>query len=72
MSTSGGLPDGRSPFARSTTAVTDEPASRTHVDVAERRFNGRTMYAAVYPPMPAGAYTVWLDYTGAKRTSNIY
>ena len=40
-----------------------DPASRTHVDVAERRFNGRTMYAAVYPPMPAGAYTVWLDYT---------
>ncbi len=32
---------------------------RTHTDVAERRVNGRTLYAAVYLPMPAGDYTIW-------------
>lgn len=41
----------------------DDPARRTHVDVAERRLNGRAIYAAVYPPVPAGDYTVWVDYT---------
>lgn len=40
-----------------------DPARRTHVDVAERRFNGRTIHAAVYPPVPAGDYALWLDYT---------
>jgi sirohydrochlorin cobaltochelatase len=38
-------------------------ARRTHVDVAERRHNGRVMFAAVYPPVPAGEYTIWVDYT---------
>jgi hypothetical protein len=33
--------------------------SRVHTDVAERRVNGRTLYAAVYLPMPAGNYTIW-------------
>ena len=40
-----------------------EDATRTHTDVAERRFNGRSIYAAVYLPMPAGMYTIWEDYT---------
>ena len=35
---------------------------RTHVDVAERRHNGRVIFAAVYPPVPAGDYTIWVDY----------
>lgn len=36
-----------------------EDALRVHTDVAERRVNGRTLYAAVYLPMPAGEYTIW-------------
>jgi hypothetical protein len=32
--------------------------SRVHSDVAEWRVNGRTLYAAVYLPMPAGAYAI--------------
>ena len=41
----------------------DDPMVRTHVDVAERQANGRTIFAAVYPPLPIGAYSIWLDYT---------
>ena len=33
--------------------------SRVHTDVAERRVNGRTLFAAVYLPMPAGEYLIW-------------
>jgi len=32
---------------------------RMHTDVAERRINGRTVFAAVYLPLPAGDYTIW-------------
>jgi hypothetical protein len=32
---------------------------RVHTDVAERRVNGRSMFAAVFLPLPAGEYTVW-------------
>ncbi|WIG61354.1 MAG: hypothetical protein OJF49_004102 [Ktedonobacterales bacterium] len=32
---------------------------RVHTDVAERRFNGRSMFAAVFLPFPAGDYTIW-------------
>lgn len=34
-------------------------ALRVHTDVAEWRFNGRTIFAAVYLPMLAGEYTLW-------------
>jgi len=36
-----------------------DDALRAHTDVAERRVNGRTIFAAVYLPMPAGEYTLW-------------
>ena len=36
-----------------------DDAHRVHTDVAERRVNGRTVFAAVYLPMSAGAYTIW-------------
>ncbi len=36
-----------------------DDARRVHTDVAERRMNGRTLYAAVYLPLPAGDYTIW-------------
>jgi hypothetical protein len=34
---------------------------RTHSRVRERRVPGRVSYAAVYPGLPAGDYTVWRD-----------
>lgn len=36
-----------------------EDGQRAHTDVAERRVNGRSLYAAVYLPMLAGEYTIW-------------
>ncbi|MGI8915456.1 MAG: hypothetical protein ACR2JY_17010 [Chloroflexota bacterium] len=38
---------------------------RTHVDVAERRHNSRVIFAAVYPPVAAGDYAIWVDYATA-------
>jgi hypothetical protein len=39
-----------------------EPGSRrTHSRVRPRRIPGETRYAAVYPGLPAGRYTVWHD-----------
>lgn len=32
---------------------------RAHTDVAERRMADRTLYVAVYLPMPAGVYILW-------------
>ena len=48
----------------------DEPADpgsrrthsrRTHSRVRPRHMPGETRYAAVYPSLPAGRYTVWRD-----------
>src|SRR5262245_19915998 len=36
-----------------------DDSRRVHTDVAERRFNGRTVFAAVYLPLVAGDYTIW-------------
>lgn len=38
--------------------ATDE-AHRSHVAVRERRGHGPTRYAAIYPGLHAGAYTLW-------------
>ncbi len=45
--------------------------ARVHTDVAERRVNGRTLYAAVYLPMPAGEYTIWGPDPDAPATVTI-
>jgi len=37
------------------------PARRTHSQVRERRTAHRVQYAAVYPGLAAGAYTIWRD-----------
>ena len=37
------------------------PGHRTHSQVRPRVVPGGTQYAAVYPGLPAGNYTVWLD-----------
>jgi hypothetical protein len=40
----------------------DQPGSRrTHSRVRPRHMPGRTSYAAVYPDLPAGGYTIWRD-----------
>ena len=40
----------------------DEPgARRTHSEVRPRHMPGETRYAAVYPGLPAGRYTIWRD-----------
>ena len=43
----------------------DEPGDlgsrRTHSQVRPRHMPGQTRYAAVYPGLPAGRYTIWRD-----------
>jgi len=40
----------------------DEPgARRTHSQIRARHMPGETRYAAVYPGLPAGRYTLWRD-----------
>jgi len=40
----------------------DEPhAHRTHSQVRQRHMATATTYAAVYPSLPAGPYTIWRD-----------
>jgi hypothetical protein len=40
----------------------DEPgAGRTHSQVRARPLPGQTRYAAVYPGLRAGCYTIWRD-----------
>ncbi|HLX50209.1 MAG TPA: hypothetical protein VKS82_17935 [Streptosporangiaceae bacterium] len=36
-------------------------AARTHSQVRERRTSSSVKYAAVYPDLPAGDYTIWRD-----------
>ena len=36
-------------------------AGRTHSAIRERHMPGGTVYCAVYPSLPAGDYSVWLD-----------
>jgi hypothetical protein len=40
---------------------TDPGARRTHSQVRPRHLVGVTRYAAVYPDLPAGTYTIWAD-----------
>ena len=39
----------------------DPGARRTHSQVRPRHLVGVTRYAAVYPDLPAGPYTIWAD-----------
>ena len=34
-------------------------ATRVHVEVLERRVNGRQVFAAVFPQLRAGSYEIW-------------
>jgi hypothetical protein len=46
-------------------------APRTHSQVRERHAGGRTSYAAVYPDLPAGTYTIWRDEATAIGTVEV-
>ncbi len=37
----------------------------THTDVVERRSNGRPVFAALFPSLPVGEYTIWSDPIGS-------
>jgi hypothetical protein len=39
----------------------DQVARRTHSQVRPRHMPTQTRYAAVYPDLPAGPYTIWAD-----------
>jgi hypothetical protein len=39
----------------------DQGGRRTHSQVRPRHMTTGTRYAAVYPDLPAGPYTVWVD-----------
>jgi hypothetical protein len=49
----------------------DPAARRTHSMVRERKIASGTGYAAVYPDLPAGDYTVWRDTVTAAATVTI-
>jgi hypothetical protein len=46
-------------------------AHRTHSLVRERRTGAGPHYAAVYPSLPAGEYTIWQDAVTPTGTVNI-
>jgi hypothetical protein len=46
-------------------------AARTHSRVRERRVGATVRYAAVYPAVHAGAYTVWRDAVTPAATVTI-
>ena len=46
-------------------------ARRTHSAVRQRHLPGATTYAAVYPGLPAGQYTIWRDEHRPAATATI-
>ena len=48
------------------------PGPRTHSRVRPRRAGGHTQYAAVYPQLPAGDYTIWDDDRTPAATVTIH
>jgi hypothetical protein len=49
----------------------DVPAGRTHSQVRERQAGGRASYAAVYPDLASGTYTIWRDQVTAAGTVTV-
>lgn len=41
----------------------DRHTARTHTDVLERRFNGKTFHAALFAALPEGVYSIWINLT---------
>jgi len=46
-------------------------AKRVHVEVLERRINGRPVFAAVFPGLRAGDYDIWEDAPNPSDTVTI-
>ena len=46
-------------------------ARRTHSRVRPRPLPGETVYAAVYPGLPAGRYTIWRDERTPAATATV-
>jgi hypothetical protein len=46
-------------------------ATRVHVEVLERRINGRTVFAAVFPGLHAGDYDIWQNPLNSNETVTI-
>ena len=45
--------------------------ARVHVEVLERRINGRPVFAAVFPGLRAGDYDIWEDFPKPRGTITI-
>jgi hypothetical protein len=52
--------------------VGNAPGPRTHSRVRPRTTGGHTRYAAVYPQLPAGDYTIWNDDDTPSATVTIH
>jgi hypothetical protein len=46
-------------------------ATRVHVEVLERRVNGRQVFAAVFPKLRAGGYEIWGNSRNPSGTASI-
>jgi hypothetical protein len=46
-------------------------ATRVHVEVLERRINGRPVFAAVFPGLRAGDYDIWENFPKRGGTVTI-
>jgi hypothetical protein len=46
-------------------------AKRVHVEVLERRINGRPIFAAVFPGLRAGDYDIWENAPNPRGTVTI-
>lgn len=46
-------------------------ATRVHVEVLERRVNGRQIFAAVFPKLRAGCYDIWQTPPKPSGTASI-
>jgi hypothetical protein len=46
-------------------------AARVHVEVLERRINGRPIFAAVFPGLRAGDYDMWENFPKSSGTVTI-
>jgi hypothetical protein len=49
----------------------DPRSRRTHSRVRRRHTGGATVYAAVYPGLPAGEYAIWNDERSQSGTATI-
>jgi hypothetical protein len=49
----------------------ESAATRVHVEVLERRVNGRPVFAAVFPKLRAGGYEIWGNSPSPSGTASI-